>query len=63
MNTQGFEPCKSGTYKGKAYKVADELEAIAGRVVELLREECLTIWQAKEVLKIAESAIEWEVLK
>ncbi len=63
MNTQGFEPRKSGTYKGTAYKGADELEAIAGRVVELLRAEGLPLWQANDVLKIAETALEWEVLK
>lgn len=63
MNTQGFEPRKSGTYKGRAYKGADELEEIAGRVVELLRAEGLPIWQAKDALHIAEDALEWEVLE
>lgn len=63
MDSQEFAPHKPGTYKGKAYKGADELETIAGRVVELLRAEGLPIWQAKHVLKIAENAMEWEVLK
>lgn len=63
MNTQEVNLHKSGTYKGRTYKGGDELEEIAGRVVELLRAEGLPIWQAKDALHIAEDALEWEVLE
>lgn len=54
---------KAGTYKGRPYKGAAELDAIADSIVTLLRTEGLTIWQAKEVLKKASSLIDWEIMK
>lgn len=52
-----------GTYKGRIYKGDEELGRIADKVVELLCAEGLPIWQAKEVLKLAENALEWQTLK
>ena len=52
-----------GTYKGRIYKGDEELGRIADKVVELLCAEGLPIWQAKEVLKLAGNALEWQTLK
>ena len=52
-----------GTYKGRIYKGDEELGRIADKVVELLCVEDLPIWQAKEVLKLAGNALEWQTLK
>ena len=52
-----------GVYKGIPYKGDTELEEIAGKVVALLRSEALPIWQAREVLKIADRDLDWETLK
>ena len=54
---------KPGTYRGVPYKGEEETEDIADRIVNLLRSEGLPIWQAKDVLRIAQSASDWEILK
>lgn len=54
---------KPGTYKGRIYKGDEELGRIADKVVELLCHEDLPFWQAKEVLKLAGNALEWQELR
>lgn len=63
MDLRRYEPREAGVFKGKPYKGDKELEEIAGRVIKQLRAEGLPIWQVKEVLGLAESALDWEVLK
>lgn len=54
---------RPGTYKARIYKGDEELGRIADKVVKLLCSEGLPIWQAKEVLKLAGNALEWEILR
>lgn len=51
-----------GVYNGVPYKSGDELEALATDVVKKLSGRCLPIWQAREVLHIADKMLDWEVL-
>lgn len=51
------------TYKGITFKSDEELEAIADKVVELLRHEELPIGQAKDVLGFVSRFIDIQILK
>ncbi len=53
----------SGVYKGRHYKGDEELDALADKVIALLRPEGLLVWQEKEVLKKALQLVDWETLK
>ena len=44
-------------------KSKEEIQALAGKVIELLVPEHLPIWQAREVLTCAKEILDWVTLK
>lgn len=57
------EPRESTTYRGITFKSDKDLEAVADKIVNLLRQEELPIGQAKDVLGFVSRFIDMQILK